>query len=417
MQRWIYSLCLLCFILILGGCTVEETTPHQDIVVLWHGFGGSEGHALQTLTDQFNTQNTDSIILITEYQRDIEAKLLSTTPENRPDIIVVWPDDVQTYTQEGLTPNMALLPPELVEEQDDILPMAVSLYTLNGRLQALPIGLATYLVYYNADWLGDLGYDATTANWDITQRAACAATNPQRGQVGLGMSGQAGIFLAWLTAGGANIYGSDGYYHFADEAGIQTAQQLHNIMSTGCSRVYERPSDSITQLSNSSMAMLIESSLLRLEIERSVTAARNFVLGVTIPPAIEGQGHTLWYGPALLALESTPERQAAALDVMAWFLSPEAQQQWNTDTDYLPVRQTLIRQQLETNLSPVEGTVLRLALDTAAQGTWVSWPRGVNIPMCRAALVRSLLSLSKSDVLPESALQQAVNACNTEVTP
>ena len=33
--------------------------------------------------------------------------------------------------------------------------MAEALYTVDGRLQALPLGLVTYLLYYNTDWMSD----------------------------------------------------------------------------------------------------------------------------------------------------------------------------------------------------------------------------------------------------------------------
>ncbi len=413
------GLCVL-MALILIGCSanskpVDTSETEEKIVVLWHKFTGPEGYALQTLGDRFNAENPWNIVLITEYQQDILDKLTAIDPQHRPDLVVLWPEDISAYVQSGLAADSDLLTTHLRAARSDLLPMAEALYTLNNELWAVPLGLATYLLYYNADWLGDLGYNAEVANWEFLRRSACAASDPLHGQVGLGMPSQAGVLLALLASGGSTLLGEDGHYHFADAAGIERVEQLQELLSSTCGLVYETYDAGIPSLSNSSMAMLIESSLHLAEIEHSVEGARNFALEVGALPGPEGPGQTLWYGPALMAVATEPERQETALQVMTWFFSTDAQNAWSSATNYLPVRRSLIETRQATTESIAQKALLHITLESADSGTWVIWPRRTKTPACRGALLRSLLALKDVNTVPNVSLTNALNACNTEV--
>jgi len=418
----ILRLILSGLIVLLSGCTVDAAgstlPPDKQIVILWHGFTGTESRALQMLTDQFNADNDRGIVLITEYQQDIIAKIEATDAGHHPDLVLIWPKDLQMYLSAGLISTTPDLAPAIRREHADLLPMAAALYTVDGTLQALPLGLLTYLMYYNVDWVGDLGYTSATATWDDWQRTACAATNPLGGQVGIGLPAQASSLLALLTSGGAEIVGTDGYYNFADKAGQQTAGVLNTVLSSACGIVYNDMSTGITRLSHSSMAMLIESSMHLKEIERAVINGRNFKLGLTALPGPSGPGPTLWHGPAVAIVSPAGERRAAALSVLEWFFSSTAQSTWSTMTHYLPVRRSLIEARLNTeNLLEIEANLLQIALAAADNGTWVAWPRYTDNMACRASLLRALLALKESTPTPGAYIDIAVTACNTAVKP
>ena len=59
--------------------------------------------------------------------------------------------------------------------------------------------------------------------------------------------------------------------------------------------------------------------------EEIILAGRNFPLGLAALPGLEGTGATLWYGPGLMVSAPEGTRQEAALNVLGWFFSPEAQ--------------------------------------------------------------------------------------------
>ena len=81
-------------------------------------------------------------------------------------------------------------------------------------MRALPLGMQTYVMYANREWLLDLGYPLEGASWQDLQRVACAATELQGGQVGLGIPAQPGRLLAFLTASGSQIVDEAGNVYF-----------------------------------------------------------------------------------------------------------------------------------------------------------------------------------------------------------
>ena len=112
------------------------------------------------------------------------------------------------------------------------------------------------------------------------------------------------------------------------------------------------------------------------------------------------------------------ERRDAALNVLGWFFSTEAQAMWSANTAYLPVRRSLIESRLQTEeLKNVEATLLQMTLATADQKTWVAWPRFTDNMACRASLLRGLLSIGQGVETPGAYIDTAVTACNTGVKP
>lgn len=418
-------LLLLLFLLLASGCTAStaervdaQHAANRQIVVLWHTFTGVEAKGLETLTDRFNADNPWGIVLITEYQQRLVEKLRDA-PEVRPDLMTIWPQDLQTYMGLGIEGVSPLQSPEVQEIWEDVLPMARSLYAINGEPQALPLGLATYIAYHNVEWLGDLGYMATTATWEDFRRTACGATDPLRGQVGVGMPARASTLLAFLTASGSQIVGEDGYYQFADPDGRAAVAVLHGVVSSQCGLIYEDWDVGLSRLSKSSMAMIIESSEYLADIEYAILKGRNFPLGISPLPGLDSPGPTLWYGPGLMISAPEGERSEAALKVMSWFFSPESQKYWGSTTPYLPIRRSVIETALgkaqQTISASLDMQLWSLTLAAADADAWVSWPLPTHRITCRASLLRALLALQNVDADAPAYIDTAVTACNTGV--
>lgn len=400
----------------LMGCTSRVMPQEAQIVILWHTFRGAEAAALQTLTDQFNAEQQGKIVLVTEYQRNILTKLTAAPASSRPDLVVVWPEDASAYIDAGLTVPWSAWPDALHADQLDLLPMGAALYTVRGEIQALPLGLATYVLYYNADWLSDLGFTASRATWTELQGAACAATDPAGGQVGLGLPAEPAVLLALLTSAGAQITDAAGLYQFADASGLTLAGNLNEILGGLCAYIYDDSTEGAARLSSSSLAMIVESSLNWPSVEKKVLEGRNFNLALSAASGTAGPGRTLWYGPGLMLIAPEGGRRAAAAEVLTWFFSVEAQDAWNGATGYLPARRTLIEDYLAgaPETARVETQLWQLALDAADTGAWVAWPRYTNKMACRASLLRALLSLGGRPT-PGAYIEAAATACNTGV--
>jgi ABC-type glycerol-3-phosphate transport system substrate-binding protein len=309
---------------------------------------------------------------------------------------------------------------EMQRMWSDVLPMARALYAVDGEPRALPLGLATYVTYHNIEWLNDLGYAAATASWEDFRRTSCGATDPLRGQIGLGLPARASTLLAFLTASGSQIVGEDGYYHFADPEGRAAASVLHAVVSGQCGLVYEDREVGLSRLSKSSMAMIIESSEYLADIQHAILKGRNFQLGISPLPGPSSPGATLWYGPGLMITAPEGERSEAALKVMSWFFSTESQEYWGQTTSYLPIRRSVIEAALtqseETMTVSLETQLWSLTLAAADNDAWVSWPLATHRITCRASLLRGLLALQSIDADAPAYIDTAATACNTGVS-
>jgi ABC-type glycerol-3-phosphate transport system substrate-binding protein len=293
------------------------------------------------------------------------------------------------------------------------------LYAVENIPQALPLGLSTYLTYYNVEWLGDLGYDAAAVDWEAFRRTMCAASDPLRGRVGVGLPARASILMAFLSARGEDLVDADGYYQFADAGGHGAGAMLQSVMAGNCGVIYEDWDLGIAELSKSSMAMVVESSERLADIEDAILAGRNFPLGLAPLPGPTGPGATLWYGPGLMVTAPEGPRQDAALKAFSWFFSSEAQATWGDLTAYIPMRRSVVEAQLEEVaegplLSP-EVQLWQLTLASADSGAWLSWPLATNRITCRASLLRGLLAFQQEDVDTQAYIDTAVTACNTGV--
>ncbi|MEA3397877.1 MAG: extracellular solute-binding protein [Chloroflexota bacterium] len=382
----------------MAGCTPQAApaTPETNIVVLWHPFPGATGEVLQTLGDRFNAENDAGLILIVEYQEDVTAKAAAAAPERRPDLVVL----TSSYAGANLAASRVTLPSR---DRADLLPMAQALYAREGML---PLGLATYVLYYNYDWLKDLGYVAGAATLSDVVNTACAATDLQGGQTGMGIPPQPMAMLALMTAGGD--YGN------VAAAMTATAQMLN----AGCGQIYETHQQASAQFSEGTLSLLPGSSLWWSAIAQAVNAEHNFSARAGALPGPAGPGLSLWRGPGLLLLTPEGPRHAAAQQVMEWFLSPEAQREWSDATHYLPVRRSLVENRLQDSaLDPLAGDLLRLTLQAADEETWAAWPAHADEPACRAALVWGLLALDDEQFSPDEVLAAIANVCGVGAFP
>jgi ABC-type glycerol-3-phosphate transport system substrate-binding protein len=412
-------ICIGVITLVIGltGCALLPVgVVEKQIVVLWHNFTGVEAEALQSIADAFNAENSWDLILIPEYQQDLFDKV-QVSPDSRPDLITVQIEDLPAYLSQGLIGARPGQSSNFMRYREDMLPMAAALYTVDGVMRALPLGMQTYVMYANREWLLDLGYPVEGASWQDLRRVACAATELQGGQVGLGIPAQPASLMAFLTASGSQIVDAEGFYAFADQPGLATADLLYELLAGECAVVYNDWDTGSKRLSKSSMAMIVESSRYLNEVERAVAKGRNFLLSVSVFPGPDGTGSSLWFGPGLAVVSSNAEREENALRVLDWFYAEQAQQYWSQQTAYLPVRRSLIEDELSVSESSTRSQLLEVVLDADSRGSWVRWPIFTNRMACRASLLRTLLLIGDKDSQPRDYINTTVTACNTTVQP
>lgn len=398
--------------MLLSGCAsaAVPSDPEAHVVILWHPFTDARKEALEALSDRFNTENQDALTLILEYQSDIYGKITSATPEQWPDLIIISPEDLASYDEAGVAVPL----PEGGEAMQDLLPIARALYTTGNTLQAIPLGLTTYVLYYNQDWLRDLEYDPGSATLEQLRQAACAATSAEGKQTGLGISTYPGTFLVFLTAGGFTPTQAEPN----DGTLVQTTTLLQELLGASCAEIYEISDEGSAQFSNGTMAMILDSSLRYHAIEQAIAVEHNFSPGVTSLPGTGAQpASTLWHGPGMMLLSPEGSRRERAQQVLQWFLEADVQVAWSQSTGYLPVRRSVVERQVQgVGLSTIEKDLFYLLLRAANEGTWITWPESMNSATCRPALVRGLIDLSSMKPITE-VVSSTLSTCRSTSTP
>jgi len=414
MSRCRFSLLLLAMLLIGCTSTVTPTSPKTQVVVLWHPFSDSRREALQVLSDRFNTENPDNITLVLEYQEDIYTKVIEAEPAHRPDIIITSPEEAGSYHAAGVTQPLDSINADI----EDLLPMAEALYKAGDTLEAIPLGLATYVLYYNTEWVRDLGYDATTMTLRDLQQAACDATSLQGQQTGLGIAAQPGTSLILLAANSLTDTGDENVEDL-NQVDTTASTILQETLSAACGHIYEIPTEGTQQFSNGAVAMMIDTSTRYRAIQQAVDVEHNFSPSARAVPTISesGQPATLWYGPGLILIASENNHVDNTQKVLAWFLSPDVQLAWSTTSGYLPVRYSLVEERMAFSETPaLEKDLLNLAMQAANEETWNKWPTNMYERTCRAALVRGLIELNSTQPVTDI-LNAMINTCTIEALP
>lgn len=137
-------------------------------LVFWHGLAGQLGEEVKLIADDFN-QSQNQYVVKSIYKGNYVETLTSFASAFRahqpPAIVQIF----EVGTSMMLTPKGIIKPvDELMQEQgirlpkQDFIPAVLDFYSRKGQLMALPFNLSVPTLYYNADVLAKVGYNAAS---------------------------------------------------------------------------------------------------------------------------------------------------------------------------------------------------------------------------------------------------------------
>lgn len=144
--------------------TVNEDGTRE--VVFWHSMDGVYGEITQKQVDQFNeTIGKEKKIHVTPVFQNwpgteaLTAAMSTDDVENMPDVIQLYGEHVSLVRDyERLVTAEDMLAGEGNSvSKEDLIPNAVSSFSINGKLAGLPWSTSTLLLYYNQDYLDQIG--------------------------------------------------------------------------------------------------------------------------------------------------------------------------------------------------------------------------------------------------------------------
>lgn len=340
-----------------------DVVPAKEIV-WWHQHTGSAREAaIAKIVSDFNATNEYGITVTAEYAGsygDIFNKMLPilNTPDV-PDVVVGYQNQVATYqlADSMFDMNQLIDNPKYgltKEEQADFFPgfFAQDVLSLfdNQRLGLAP-NRSMEVMYYNMDWLKELGYDAPPATPEQFKEMACkAAATPFSGATegaasptGYELSIDTSRFASWTFAFGGDMFDyTTNQFTLNSPAAVEAWTFLQGLFADGCARLVTENYGDQTDFGNGTLLFAVGSSSGLLYYGDAVSADGSpFEWGVGAIPHTTADPVMNIYGASVSIPKSTPERELAAWLFVKYYTSAPVNAEWAKASGYFPVKASI----------------------------------------------------------------------------
>lgn len=334
-----------------------DVDPSGQTVIFWHQHTRDREAALQEIVAEFNATNEWGITVVAEYQgsyNDIFNKMLTfmNTPD-APNLVVAYQNQAATYQLADAlvdlnplvnSPKWGLTP----EEQADFFPgfFAQDVFPNFGNQRlGFPPNRSMEVLYYNIDWLKELGYDAPPTTPEQFKEMACKAVEQPfsgaiaEGSIGYELSIDASRFASWTFAFGGDVFDyKSGQYTFDSPAAQAAMAFLQDLFNSGCATIVTENYGDQTDFGSGKLLFSIGSSSGLPFYAKAVSQGANFAWSVAAIPHTTPEPVMNIYGASVSIPKTTPEAELAAWLFVKYYTSPEVQAKWAMASQYFPVR-------------------------------------------------------------------------------
>ena len=367
-RYWIFAVIIIAA-MVLAGCQTagggagavnwDKVEPAQEIT-FWHQHSGDRETALLEIVDEFNNTNEYGITLTAEYAGgygDIFTKMLPIlNSEEVPDLVVGYQNQVATYQLADAMWDMNEIinhsewgMPE--EDQQDFFEgfFAQDVFPSFGNARlALPPNRSMEMLYYNMDWLTELGYDAPPATPEEFKEMACKAVEQPfsgataEGSMGYQLSIDTSRFASWTFAFGGNIFDYEAnQFTFSDPAAVEAWEFIQGMFADGCATIVTESYGDQTDFGAGRLLFTVGSSSGLPYYGSAVSEGAGFDWSVAAIPHTTADPVMNVYGASIGIPQSTPERQLAAWLFLKFYTTPTIQAKWAEASNYFPTRESV----------------------------------------------------------------------------
>jgi phosphate/phosphite/phosphonate ABC transporter binding protein len=343
------------------GFSWEDVDPNGQNIVFWHQHSGDRETALLEIVDEFNQSNEWGITVTAEYQgsyNDVFNKMLGVlNTTEAPDVVVAYQNQAATYQLSDALVDMNGFVDSAkwglsAEDQADFFPgfFAQDVFPNFGNQRlGFPPNRSMEVLYYNMDWLKELGFNAPPTTPDQFKEMACKAVEQPfskatvEGAKGYELSIDASRMASWTFAFGGDIYDYDkAQFTYNSEASNQAMSFISDMFTSGCAtQVVESYGDQ-TDFGNGSLLFAIGSSSGLPYYGSAVDEGAKFEWSVAAIPYTTEEPVMNVYGASVSIPVTTPERELAAWLFIKYYTSQDVQAKWATASQYFPVRQSVV---------------------------------------------------------------------------
>lgn len=351
---------------VLGTATAqtnyENVDPSGQKITYWHNYTDQREELFDQVVKEFNSSNEYGITVTASNQGDygdIFQKMLPLlNTDAAPDLVLAYQNQAATYQLGNALADMSPLVKSskwgLSEEdlndfypnflEQDVFP------TFDNARLGFPPNRSMEMLYYNSDWLEELGFDGPPQTPDAFREMTCAASKTAySGATGGGNStgyeldvADASHVAAWTFAFGGTIYDNQtNQFTYDGSATTEAMNFLQKLIDDGCISVVTEQYGDQTDF-GAGRTLFTTGSTSGLPFYTSaVDEGAKFAWSVGALPHKGANPVQDVYGSSVSMPKHTPEREVAAWVFLKYFTSADVQARWARATGYFPVRKSV----------------------------------------------------------------------------
>lgn len=330
---------------ILHGAGLPRLARAQEPITLtfWNYWDGKNGEVMQALVDRYNAEHPEVEIenVFIGWGELLPKLQLAVTGGDMPDLAaadMVW---MPYLANSGaLVPLNSFIEASEVDIQD-FYPALLAVNTYDDQIYGLPVSTNNLELFINSDLFEAAGLDpaAPPTTWDELRDAAVQCANPERGVIGMELYTQPGEGLTWQfqvylwQAGGDFLTEDLSAAAFNSEAGLKALNYWLDLIESGAYTLSD------WGLFGQGQACMVMDGSWMVGIWAE-TAPFEWTTA-PMPYPEDGEPATNMGGEHIFIMAQDEAKQQAAWDFINWFTSPEIQLEWDKETGFMPVRDSV----------------------------------------------------------------------------
>ena len=360
---------VLAIVLLLGACGPSDQTPVARVdlelldpagqdVVFWYQHTREREDALLEMIAEYNRTNPHRIHVRGEYAGnygDIYNKMLvALQGGSPPQLLVAYQNQALAYYQADgvvdLAPYMDSPRWGLTDEaREDIVPAFLAQDRRQGVQVGFPPNRSMEVLYYNADWLLELGAAGPPKTWDdfadLCRRAHAQpfsrSIDPER-SLGFLLEADASRLASMVFSRGGDFVDATGSSYTLNTAETRASLTLMlGLAQEGAVEMLADVYGDQQEFAVGQILFALRSSSGLPNFKSAVEeSGSGFEWGVTAPPHPGDTPAVNVYGASVSVCRTTPEQQLAAWLFVKWFTEPERQARWVRASNYFPARRS-----------------------------------------------------------------------------
>ena len=208
------------------------------------------------------------------------------------------------------------------------------------------VGKSIEVVYYNLDWLDELGLSEPQTPAEFAE-AACAATNStfsgsvsDAKSLGYEIDTDASNFAAWVFAHGGNVFDYDAGQYILNSAPVISAMEfIQGMSSKGCAQVTRDKYADQTYLGQGTNMFALGSTSGITYFQKAIEGGYNGNWSVSaVPHTTSDPVMNLYGGGLIMGKTNNADRMVAAYQWMKYITNSENSAVWSSESGYGFVR-------------------------------------------------------------------------------